>query len=195
MRKIFLFVIFFFIATFSFSEPPYWYKTQLNTGVYGNCGPTCVAMAIQYATTLDFTVEKIRDEIRLTLIDNYTDFDELKKKLKHHSVPLIDIELTNIFNIDSIIWDENIVIVLVNLDVIPSKANRGRGLGNHYFIISGVQGNNFIVQDPYNGPDVLFNRDVVWKALVTTRSLVIYRNFNIRKTFPSFKHNVDKWER
>jgi len=193
--KRFLFILILFITSeFGYSSE-YWFKSQHNTGVLGNCGPTCVAMAIQYATTLDFTVERIRDEIGLTRIDGSTDFDELKKELKHYSVPLIDIELTNIFNIDSIIWDENIVIVLVNLDVIPSKANRGRGLGNHYFIISGVQGNNFIVQDPYNGPDVLFNRDVVWKALVTTRSLVIYRNFNIRKTFPSFKHNVDKWER
>jgi len=195
MRKIFLFVIFFFIGTLSFSEPPYWYKTQHNTGVYGNCGPTCDAMGIQYATTLDFTVEKIRDEIGLTRIDGSTDFDELKKELKHYGVNLFDVELNGIKNIEDITADEDILIVLVNLDVIPSKANVGRGLGNHYFIISGVQGNNFIVQDPYNGPDVLFNRDVVWKALVTTRSLVIYRNFNIRKTFPPFKHNVDKWER
>jgi len=165
-------------ASLCFGEP-YWYKSQLNTGVTGNCGPASVAMLTYLATNHDVSVQAVRSMIGLTRPDGATDMDELEKAMQRLHVPYLDIDWNRVRadELDPIVRMGYKIMVLVDLDQIDSKENRGRGLGGHYFIISGVDGDNYVVQDPFNGSDIKFNRKVVTRAMTTTRMIFVMQPF------------------
>ncbi len=187
MRRV-LTLIFALIVSITFlSGEKYWFKSQFNTGVYGNCGPTCVAMLIYYSTNIDVSVERVRDQIGQTgsmmfdgKLDGSTSFEELEGAMKYFGVPFVDVDYGNIHTsqIDMFLNQGLKVLVLVDLDNIPVKANRGMGYGGHYFIISGMDDKgNYEVQDPFNGSDVLFPKRIVTVAMMETRIALIWQGY------------------
>lgn len=197
-----LFTVLFFLTTTlsSFAQDEYWYKSQFNTGVYGNCGPTSVAMLVYYVTDVDVTVQAVRkvigfnnsqpllqmlggaqvpklDDKGHSVPNGSTSIDDLERGLTHYGVNFIDYDTGRAFadEIDPLVNMGYKIIVLVNLDDIPAKANRGQGYGGHYFILSGVDGDNYIIQDPFNGSNVRFNRKMVTRAMKTTRMILVLK--------------------
>ena len=166
-----------FVSTLSFSDPVFWFKSQHFTGGRGaNCGPASIAMLIYYSTHINISVQRIRMEIGLTRYDGATAFDELEPTLDRHGAHYASISLDSQNDIDYFVEKGDfIVMVLVNLNLIPDKSNLGKGLGNHYFIISGVDGDNYIVQDPWSGPDLRFSKKVVWRSMITRRATIAFQ--------------------
>jgi PKD repeat protein len=144
-------------------EPEFnWYKTQFDTGMYGNCGPACVAIAVHWATGKNITVEKSREEIglpiksgalsyhhmmanfdyhriksRLTIIDS---FDDMKRIIDRGSIAIILFNTTYIQPVDG---DERLVFVD---RFYPDTTG-------HYVVIKGysLDRKYFIVYDPIPG--------------------------------------------
>jgi len=154
---------------------PGWYKSQFNTGNPGNCGPTSVAMMVQFSTWRDVSVEEVRSVVGLRRKNGSTTMDELARAMRHYDVTFEDVDWGHVSaaQIDPLLRMGYKVLVLVDLDEIPARTNLGMGLGGHYFILSGVEGPTYRVQDPFNGPDVRFNRYLVTRAMVTTRMFLV----------------------
>lgn len=173
MRKLLIFL--FLLLSFPLFAIPFWYKTQHFTGSKGaNCGPASTAMIIYYSTGVNISVQRVRMEIGLKESDGATGFDELENNMEKHHANFLSMEMGSIVDLDNMVSND-IVMVLVNLSRIPDKSNLGQGLGNHYLIISGIEGNNYIIQDPWNGPDLRLNKKVVWKAMISRRVTVAYQ--------------------
>lgn len=186
MRKIFAIILMLFASIVFLSADKYWYKSQFNTGVYGNCGPTCVAMLTYYSTNRDVTVEEVRDYIGPTgelmgdgkTRDGATSFENLERALKHYHVPFVDVDYGNVHasQIDMFLNQGLKILILVNLDTISLRANRGMGYGGHYFIISGKdEKGNYEIQDPFNGSDIKFPRYVVTNAMISTEMILVWQ--------------------
>lgn len=178
VRAVLIATLFTLIATFSFAQTS-WFKSQLGSGPYEywNCGPAVASMAIDYSTLMDVPVEKVRKMIGLSRPNGDTSFEELERVMKKYDVNFQDEDWGEIHavEIDPLLNMGYVVVVLVDLSGIPDRTNRGRGpqFGGHYLILSAVDGDNYIVQDPYNGPDIKFNRFSVTRAMTTTRMILI----------------------
>lgn len=185
--------ILFLLATAALCAAPYWYKSQFGTGNPGNCGPASVAMMAQWANgqiswsranwpdrLRDVSVRDARSKIGMPYRDGATSIDDLERALAGYDVDFRDVDYKEIRwkQIDALLTLGYKLIVLVNLDDIDSPANLGQGLGGHYFVISGSRGAYFEIQDPYNGADVRFRKDVVTRAMTSTRFILIRQEFH-----------------
>ncbi|MBN1696467.1 MAG: LysM peptidoglycan-binding domain-containing protein [Spirochaetales bacterium] len=141
-------------------DPPYnWYKTQFATGVNGNCGPACVAMAIHWATARDIPVEKVRAEIGMPYRDGAISFDNMIRSFGRHGVEVDRKTISGNDDIFRIIDRGNIVIILFNTGKISrTKGDRTTNIVGryyedrvgHYVIVKGytLDRKYFIVYDP-----------------------------------------------
>jgi hypothetical protein len=141
-------------------EPSYnWYKTQFATGINGNCGPACVAMAIHWATSNDIPVEKVRAEIGMPYRNGSISYSNMITSFKKHRVRFNLKEDANKDDICRIIDRGNIAIVVFHTSKISkTKGNKihnmvGRYYEDkvgHYIIMKGytLDKKYFIVYDP-----------------------------------------------
>lgn len=180
MKSRLIAILFLIVAAAISAAPPYWYKSQFNTGNPGNCGPASVAMVTHWANNQEVSVQDARSKIGMPHPDGATSIDDLERALTSYDVDFRDVDYHEIkwAQIDGLLALGYKLIVLVNLDDIDSPANLGQGLGGHYFVISGEQGSYFQIQDPYNGPNVRFRKDVVTRAMTVTRFILVKQGFN-----------------
>ncbi len=101
------------------AEPEYdWYKTQFNTGMYGNCGPAAIDSAIKWSTGRDFTVEAIRAEIGMPYSNGAVDHNNLLDNLTLHNAPADILPITGASDIFEVIDGGGLVIVSFNCGAI-----------------------------------------------------------------------------
>ncbi|MBN2531688.1 MAG: LysM peptidoglycan-binding domain-containing protein [Spirochaetales bacterium] len=136
-----------------------WYKTQFDTGHNGNCGPSCVSMAILWAKKIDVSIRKIRDFIGFPKNDGGVGFYLLTRTLKKYNVENNYEKIEDANDIFKMIDRGSIVIFLFNRGSISvqqediSENLFGRyyaDSGGHYSIIKGYSLNKkyFVVYDP-----------------------------------------------
>lgn len=96
-------------------EPEYdWYKTQFDTGMYGNCGPACVAMAVHWATTKNISVVESRQEIGLPIKNGALTYRHMASNLRFHRIRTYDTLINDFKDMKDIIDRGNIAIILFN---------------------------------------------------------------------------------
>jgi ABC-type bacteriocin/lantibiotic exporter with double-glycine peptidase domain len=171
MKKIVVFLLFLLISISVFAAPQ-WYKTQIGTGI-GNCGPASVSMVMMWSAGINLTVQEIR-QITGSPYDEWgsLDFSDLDKVLQKYNIPfkdLKDVESNTL--VKSLLGWTLLIVVLDDSKIKEKNYNYD---GNHYVVISGMKGNNFIVQDPWGGPDQLYNMEEVWDAMPYKEMIVIF---------------------
>ena len=139
-----------------------WYKTQFHTGHNGNCGPTCVSMAILWAKKIDVPVKKIRGYIGFPDPNGGVGFYLLIRTLKKYQIDHDYQKITSPDDIFAAIDRGSIVMILYNSGVISiQKGDIKTNLygkyytdsGGHYIIVKGYSKNKkyFVVYDPIPG--------------------------------------------
>ncbi|MBN2738469.1 MAG: LysM peptidoglycan-binding domain-containing protein [Spirochaetales bacterium] len=136
-----------------------WYKTQFATGVVGNCGPSCVAMARYWSQGKDVSVAKIRQIIGIPYQNGGLDWKHLEKGLGYYGIPYSTTKTLSPRDLRNIIDRGNIAIVSYDTESI--KKTQGDPVTNligryyndqsgHYIIVKGYTKdfNHFIVYDP-----------------------------------------------
>lgn len=186
-------------------EPIYdWYKTQYNTGIPGNCGPACVAMAIYWSTGEDISVEEVRLKIGFPVLDGGINYEHMGNVL-FPEIPMHEVYLHNFKDIKKIIDEGNIFIILFNTIWITFESNYKniffgryyRENAGHYVIVKGYSEDQkyVIVYDPmpssWNGNESRYSDNYtmigknryyrvselmyMWKRKYSMRVLVIGR--------------------
>ncbi len=187
------------------AEPEYdWYKTQYDTGMYGNCGPAAIDSAIKWSIGKDFTVEAIRAEIGMPYANGAVDHDNLLDNLALHSVPSAVLPITGVSDIFRVIDRGGLVIVSFNCGAIR-HTDRDKtthffdryypDATGHYLLIKGysLDRKYFIVYDAIPGEwdtnesryldgvsmigrNRFFRVDEVLAGIGTRKMLVVYRD-------------------
>jgi LysM repeat protein len=141
-------------------EPEYdWYKTQFATGVNGNCGPACVAMAIRWSKGEDIAVAKVRQEIGLPYGNGAIDFSHMDRSFVKHGIRTASVTIGGIDDVKRIVDKGNIAIVAFNTRSLgktqgsPASNFAGRyydDITGHYIIIKGytLDGKYIVAYDP-----------------------------------------------
>ncbi|MBN2532963.1 MAG: C39 family peptidase [Spirochaetales bacterium] len=91
-----------------------WYKTQFNTGMYGNCGPACVAMAVHWATGKKITVVESREEIGLPIKSGALTYRHMASNFRYHRIKTYYTFIDDFDDMKDIIDRGNIAIILFN---------------------------------------------------------------------------------
>ena len=161
--KFFKFIILFLLITScSFSDPT-WYRSQIGTGV-GNCGPATVAMAASWATNTNISVTRTRNLIGYRTIDGATSFDELVYSLKKLNILVIYLKDFSLNDLKYYLSKDKLIILSIETIFIENKVYKYKG--GHYIILSNIDKDNFVVQDPLVGKaNSFYNINQVWKAL------------------------------
>ncbi|HEQ72342.1 MAG TPA: hypothetical protein ENN69_07625, partial [Spirochaetia bacterium] len=139
-----------------------WYKTQFDTGMYGNCGPASAASAIKWANGTDLTVERVREEIGMPYENGAVDYGNLRENMKRHGVDADIRRITTADDVTTVIDEQGIVIVSFNCGVVtpatgPEETDFvGRyypDATGHYLLIKGytVDRQFFVVYDAIPG--------------------------------------------
>jgi PKD repeat protein len=144
-------------------EPEYnWYKTQFNTGMYGNCGPACVAIAVHWATGKNITVEKSREEIGLPIKSGALSYHHMMANFNYHRIKSRLTIIEEFDDMKRIIDRGNIAIILFNTTYIqPVDGDETLvfvdrfypDTTGHYVVIKGysLDEKYFIIYDPIPG--------------------------------------------
>lgn len=144
-------------------EPDYnWYKTQFDTGMYGNCGPACVAMAIHWANGKAISVVENREEIGLPIKSGAISYYHMVKNMKSHKIKTKIRPIDSFNDIKSIIDKGNIAIILFDTTYLqPVQGDKTLvfvdryypDTTGHYVIIKGytLDKKYFVVYDPIPG--------------------------------------------
>jgi LysM repeat protein len=196
------------------AEPEYdWYKTQFNTGMYGNCGPAAIDSGIKWATGRDFPVEAIRAEIGMPYHNGAVDHRNLLANLKLHAAPSAILPFNRASDILDVIDQGGIVIISFNCGAIhhtlKDKATdffdryypdatghylliRGYSLDRRYFIvydaIPGEWKNNeprYLDGVSMIGRNRFFLTDEVMNGIGTHTMLAVYRRGSIQDIPPA----------
>jgi hypothetical protein len=151
---------------------PYdWYKTQIYTGAYGECGPTVTAMAIYWGTGEDVDPSEIRDYLGYNYADDperkgSTTYEELLRAMNLYGADASIVPVTKLDEIVDAVRNGKLVIIGQTMSYITRtqgdwKVNRiGKHHdynAGHYIILKGlepVEGTPqyFVVYDPYTKP-------------------------------------------
>ncbi|MBN2443488.1 MAG: C39 family peptidase [Spirochaetales bacterium] len=144
-------------------EPEFnWYKTQFNTGMYGNCGPACVAMAVHWATGERITVKENREEIGLPIKNGAVSFAHMERNFRYHRIKTFLPVVNDFSDMKAIIDKGNIAIILFNTTYIqPVEGDESLvfvdryypDTTGHYVVIKGysLDEKYFIIYDPIPG--------------------------------------------
>jgi PKD repeat protein len=136
-----------------------WYKTQYNTGNNGNCGPTSVAMAIQWAKGLDIPVRSVREITGTPVSNGGLSWEHLKRALDFYKVNYIYRVTYAPQDIFDAIDKDHIVLILFDRGRIEvAKGEYSRDLfgryytdaGGHYVVAKGysLDKKYLVVYDP-----------------------------------------------
>ncbi|MBN1698227.1 MAG: C39 family peptidase [Spirochaetales bacterium] len=141
-------------------EPEYdWYKTQFDTGMYGNCGPACVAIALHWATGKYISVEKSREEIGLPIKSGALSYQHMIMNFNYHRIKTALTVIDQFNDMKRIIDWGNIAIVSFNTTVLSPVEGDERlvfvdrfypDTTGHYIVIKGysLDEQYFIAYDP-----------------------------------------------
>jgi PKD repeat protein len=144
-------------------EPEYnWYKTQFDTGMYGNCGPACVAMAVHWATGSNISVEESREEIGLPIKSGAVAYHHMASNFRYHRIKTSYTRIHGFDDVKNIIDKGHIAIILFDTTYIqPVRGDETRvfvdryypDTTGHYIVIKGysLDKKYFIVYDPIPG--------------------------------------------
>ncbi len=144
-------------------EPEFdWYKTQFETGIWGNCGPACVAMVVHWATGDDITVEESREEIGMPYPKGALTYENMIANFTLHRLVSFKKKATLFKDISEVIDDGHVAIILFDTTYIrPVKGDKRTVFTDryypdttgHYVVIKGysLDEKYFIVYDPIPG--------------------------------------------
>jgi len=146
------------------------HKTQLGTGP-GNCGPTCVAMAIEYSTGEKVTVEAVRQAMGgYVRSDGSTSIEDLIEVLGKYGIEF------NLLYEHQLQLDEAVYIMLVDTTFLTER--KYSYAGGHYILISKSYVFHYVVQDPLLEDETIYRVDRVRAALKAFPIIEIMRNEN-----------------
>jgi hypothetical protein len=153
-----------------------WHKKQISTGI-GNCGPAAVAMAIQWATGNDFSVQRIRDEIGYTDPAGSTTFDELWGALKYFKVSAYQVNFSTLQEMKNMITNKSVLIVAVDLQKLYGET------GGHYIVLYENRATvsdtgayqEFAVADSLKPPNIYLSAARIWNALKYYKALRVFK--------------------
>jgi uncharacterized protein YvpB len=123
-----------------------------------------------WADGTDVSVQAIRKIIGWPAANGATGFDDLDRALSKYNVPYKDIAAKGV---ESIRWLLNWNLVIIVIDASKIKEKNYEYNNGHFVVLSGVSGNNFIVQDPWGGPDQKYNIMEVWRAMTYKELIVV----------------------
>jgi ABC-type bacteriocin/lantibiotic exporter with double-glycine peptidase domain len=173
-------IILLFILAFSvYADPPDWYVDQ--SGGRGNCGPACVAMAINWSKDEKISASTVRDIIGYKYNDGRTSWNELKYVLDKYGIYYYSYRAPTLEKLISLVINSRqlVIILLDPTKLSPAEGFTGRNYtyrssANHYIILESYRSEYFLVQDPmpenYNR---LYKSTEVWKSM-TKDIIVIY---------------------
>jgi hypothetical protein len=151
-----------FPTQFSVEPEYYWYKTQFDTGMYGNCGPACVAMAVHWATGLKISVIESRQEIGLPISSGALSYYHMRLNFMYHKITTREIVVNDFNDMKALIDRGNIAIILFNTTYIqPVEGDKTLvfvdryypDTTGHYVVVKGytLDGKYLVVYDPIPG--------------------------------------------
>jgi hypothetical protein len=147
------------------------WKCQVGTGL-GNCGPTCIAMAVSWAKCEDVYPQKIREIMGYKRDDGSTTLEELFNVMLLLDVKCRLKEFTSLELLKFIAKDRNkIAIVCLTLKFVDISKGDSFGRNHnyeegHYIIIEDFIGDYFICQDPMpNGSNRYYLVEQVWMGM------------------------------
>ncbi len=185
MRKLILALVLFFIVVLQpIAEGKIrWYRTQIDTGQVGNCGPATAAMVATWKKDKPITVEEVRKIIGLPYVEGDTSFEDLEYALNRLKVDNEVKWIRRISDIEKELKEGSLVIVCFFPKYIPrskSESAYGRGYGTfdggHYSVIFDSLSDYFVVNDPLpNGEFRFYNKSLIFKSLVIKKILVVSR--------------------
>lgn len=144
-------------------EPLYdWYKTQFDTGMYGNCGPACVAMAVHWATGKAISVVESREEIGMPIKSGAISLQHMRTNFDRHDMQSRLTPVSCFEDIRAIIDRGGIFIILFDTTYIQPVSGDETMVfvdryypdtTGHYVVIKGysLDGKYCIVYDPIPG--------------------------------------------
>jgi ABC-type bacteriocin/lantibiotic exporter with double-glycine peptidase domain len=188
LTKILSLFILVFVSCFSCfgndgkNDGDWWYKTQMGTGP-GNCGPASAAMAVQWATGKNISVQKARNVIGWPVSNGAIGIRHITKILNYFKASFKQVEINTIKDIDKYLAEGNIIIVLFNTKTISktdgSKYGRtyNEAVG-HYIVMYKSYRDFWVVNDPmYDGNGRLYLKEEVFKSLYR-EIIIVWRNYN-----------------
>lgn len=177
MKKVFLKLIFFAIVIFFALSPIYsqdsseWYKPQFGTGFAGNCGPASAAMAIEWSTGIEISVERVRNYIGWPQPDGGVSLYDVLTSLLHYGANASYYRPESLEDILNVLDEGSLIIFLYPTDVVSVSDGSQYGRtyefnGGHYSVIRDYYGDFFVVNDPMpDGIDRLYAIDEIYKCL------------------------------
>jgi hypothetical protein len=144
-------------------EPEFdWYKTQFDTGIWGNCGPACVAMVVHWATGKAITVEESREEIGMPYPKGALSYDNMLANFKLHKLTAFKKKVEFFDDIAEVIDRGQVALILFDTTYIHHvKGDKTRVFTDryypdttgHYVVIKGysLDRKYYVVYDPIPG--------------------------------------------
>jgi len=148
-----------------------WYKCQIGTGTAGNCGPTSVAMAIDWSGAKEVTARQVREYIGMPFPDGSTGFAHLVKALKYYKAVYREVFVKNIEDIDKILNDGNVIIILyyTGTTELSDGSRFGRNyyeLAGHWIVLKDEYRGYWVANDPMpNGENRFYGKEQIWVSL------------------------------
>ena len=115
-------------------------------------------MAIGWSTQQDISIAQVRELIGYKIADGSTSFEELLCALNYFGVS------ASIKKINSLQGLISHGVCIIDLEAKGISNRKYDYEGNHYVLITGVEGDYFVVQDPLSGPDQLYDQQEVWDS-------------------------------
>jgi hypothetical protein len=165
--------------TYSLLRNRLWYKSGLGES---NCGPTCVAMAIKWATGKNFSDIEIRKEIGYDFPGSGTDLQDLVYLLGRHDVAHNILSISTPEELGYFVHNDQIAIVSIDTKYIEKAglfSSKGRNYnldGYHWIIVTEIVAGYFEVLDPISGGrNRFYSIGNLWKALLNRQIILIKR--------------------
>jgi hypothetical protein len=184
IRLLITIVLMFFLCSSCYTKEEngdWWYKTQMGTGP-GNCGPASAAMAVQWSTSKNITVQKARNVIGWPAKNGGIAPFHISLILKYFNVPHKIVDTVSIENIDKYLSEGNIVIILFNTKTISKTdgSKYGRTYNDsvgHYIVLYKSYRDFWVVNDPMQGGDGrLYSKKEIFKSIYP-EIVIIWREY------------------
>jgi PKD repeat protein len=139
-----------------------WYKTQFDTGLWGNCGPACVAMAVHWATGEPITVEESREEIGMPYASGALSYANMLDNFTLHGIEAYRQTAPAFEDMSAIIDEGKLIVISFNTTTLRPVEGDKRTVftdryypdtTGHYIVIKGytLDERFFVAYDPIPG--------------------------------------------